>query len=216
MKVALTTFFTNSYEELAAITIPVMEIYCAKHGYDLNINKIANDKSFHFVKTVDTRKLLDKYDVVMGIEADVLITNHNIKVEDFLDDENELYITEDINGINFGAFIARSSAWSKELFDKVNKTAGYFGDEQNFFEVIKYPEPKIKICKHPCFNSIFYEAYSPSYGRIGYKDGDVSEIPTLEQGKWEKEKCFTCHLPGKTLEERIKIFSEIKQHIIYE
>lgn len=213
MKICLTTFYTSSYEPLAAITIPVMQKYCDKHKYELNINKIP-DGNFHFIKTLDTRALLDKYDVVMGIEADVLITNFETKVEDFLDDEHELYITDDINNINFGVFIAKSTVWAKALFNWVNSQKGIYGDEQNIFEFLRHD--KIKICKHPCFNSIAYEYYAPSYGYINWELLNPAPIqPTVAQGDWVKG-CFTCHLPGFTMERRIEIFNDLKQYIIYE
>ncbi len=212
-KIALTTFYNERYKPLAEITIPVMEQYCLKHGYYLNINKIEQD-NFHFVKTKDTRKLLDEFDVVMGIEADVLITNLNIKVEEFLDDKNDLYITNDINNINFGTFICKSSDWTKILFDWVNMQSDRFGDEQEIFERNHNIE-KTKIVHHPCFNSIPYEHYAPSFGKIGYKNGDIVSMPTAKEGNWEKGH-FVCHTPGLGFEQRLSILNEIKQQIIYE
>lgn len=209
MKICLTTFYTRNYQELADITVSKMEEYCAKHKYDLNITKISNDASFHFVKTADTRKLLDTYDVVMGIECDVLLTNLEIKVEDFLDSEHDLFITNDINGINFGVFIAKSTDWTKQLFDEINENKNGYGDEQNFME--RFMHDKIKVKQHPCFNSMPYHYYEPSYGYIDWhKLSPPPTEPTEAQGNWRPTH-FCCHLPGKRLTDRIAIFNEIKQ-----
>lgn len=212
MNICLTTFYTPSWESLAAVTIPVMQKYCDKHGYHLNINKIP-DGNFHFIKTKDTRKLLEEFDVVMGIEADVLITNMDIRVEGFLDEENELYITTDINNVNFGVFIAKSTQWMKDLFDWIETRSQNTGDEQNLFE--RYTFDKTKKCEHPCFNSIPYAFYSPSYGRIGYIEGDVVDMPTEKDGNWNKNH-FVCHTPGLGYEQRVEILTKIKEGIIYE
>ncbi|MES2382376.1 MAG: hypothetical protein V4538_15120 [Bacteroidota bacterium] len=213
-KIALTTFYTKNYQPLADITVEVMRQYCDKHGYHLNINVIEDNERYHFVKTKDTRKLLDEFDVVMGIEADCLLTNFNIKVEDFLDEENELYITTDFTNINFGVFIVKSSDPTKRLFDWINAQKDMFGDEQEIFEANRNIE-KTKVVKHPCFNSIPYSPYyAPDFGKMHYKPGDEVYICKENEGHWMPGN-FICHLPGKNMQDRITIFEDLKQHIIY-
>lgn len=209
-RVVVNTFYTPSYAPLAAIIIPNLISYCKKHGYHYMINETKDDE-FHFIKTRDTRKLLDVFGVVFTIELDALITNHNIKVEDFLDDTHDIYITTDRNGVNFGAFIAKSTQYTKDLLDEINDNKNNYGDEQNFME--SYHHPKCKVVNHPCFNSIPYKYYEPSLGVIGYKDGDAVTMPTHEGGNWEPAD-FVCHTPGMSLMRRIEIFQELQKQII--
>ncbi len=205
--VAVTTFYTQDYEELADIIIPNLQKYCLRHGYHLDILKTENGH-YHFVKTKQARDLLEKYDIVVAIELDVMITNHSIKIEDWLDEQNSMYITTDVNDANTGVIIIRNTDLGKGLLDMVNKYENTFGDEQMVFENKRIKG--VKYCEQPCFNSVPYEYYAPSYGYIGYKEGEVREMPTESMGAW-KPTHFCAHLPGMTLERRIEIFTEIKQ-----
>ncbi len=214
MNIAITTFLTNLYQPLADITVNEMNKYCDKHGYHLNVNVISNEESFHFVKTKDTRRLLDEFDIVAAIECDCLISNHTIAIESFLDNENELFYTTDRNGANFGVYIVKSSEWTKQLFDWINSQNHKYGDEQNVIEQNPNIDKAIKV-KHPCFNSIPYNEYYPSLGVIGYMEGDIVTMPTHEQGNFEKGD-FIMHLPGHTLEARCHIFQQYLKDIIYE
>lgn len=214
---AVTTFFTQNYQELADIIVPNIQKYCDKHGYELFVNTIP-DGNFHFIKTKDARKILEDYDLVWVVEGDILVTNHNFKVEDFIDNEHDLFLCRDINGANGGSLIIKNTGYSCALLDWINsdKNIGY-GDEQNFFEQLDYQEEEeseILFLNHPSINSIPYQYYAPSYGYINWEQYEPrKEIPTHEMGNWEIGD-FVCHLPGKTLQERIEIFNQIKEHII--
>lgn len=208
MKIAVHTHYTNSYEPLASIIIPNLQWYCDKHGYDFHIEKY-EDGNVDFVKTKTALNLLEKYDLVFCLEADILVTNHTKKIEDFIDDKHSFFICNDVNGINGGSFIAKSDELGKRWLSDTNKFEGKYKTEQNFWENITHP--LVGILQHPSINSIPYKYYH-NYGYINYNG---QSEPTHEMGNWEKGD-FVCHLPGKTLLERIKIFTEIKEQIVYE
>lgn len=209
MKVAVTTFYTKSYDKLAEITISAMKDYCEKHGYYFNSTILNDDERCHFVKTKDTLELFDKeFDVVMAIECDALITNPEIKVESFIDTEHSIFLTKDINGPNSGIIICRNTGYAKEFLNFIQSKKDFYGDEQNLFE--QYQHNCIKYLTHPSINSFPYKYYEPSYGKIGYKEGDKIEKPTHEQGDWE-DGDFIMHLPGITLQKRIEIFNNYIQ-----
>lgn len=211
LKIGVNTHYTESYEPLADIVIPNLKIYCDKQNYDLMITK-RKDEKFHFIKVIDTRILLNICDLVFTIELDAMITNHNIRIESFLDAEHDVYLCNDINGPNGGVTIAKDTKWAKDWFDFVISKKNVYGDEQNVYENNNHE--KIKYCQHPAFNSIPYEYYAPSYGYINWEQYEPrKEKPTHEMGCWEVGD-FVCHLPGKTLNERIEIFNQIKEHII--
>ncbi len=215
MRIAFTTFYTKNYQPLADITVEAMRRYCDKHGYHLNINIIEDNERCHFVKTKDTRRLLDEFDMVVGIECDCLLTNHTIKIEDFLDEENELYITTDLTNINFGVFIVKASKWTKQLFDWINTQENKFGDEQEIFEKNR-DILKTRVVSHPCFNSIPYSPYyAPGYGKMFYKEGDEVYICKENEGHWMPGN-FVMHLPGMEMNRRIDIFKNHLKDIIYE
>lgn len=215
VRVAVTTFYTNSYEPLADITTEILKKYCKKHQYYLEVNILEDSEGFHFKKTKFARELLTgEFDVVVAIENDILITNHTYKIEDWVDDEHDFYCTKDVNNVNTGIFIVKNTEWSKRMLDSVNYMEVFYGDEQNYFE--SHTNDKIKYCEHPCFNSIAYEEYAPSYGYIHWEQYNPrKEKPTHEMGCWEIGD-FALHLPGMTFQKRLDIFNKHLKDIIYE
>ncbi|KAJ6810026.1 putative alpha-1,6-mannosyltransferase MNN10 isoform X1 [Iris pallida] len=72
------------------------------------------------------RSCLGDYDWVFWNDADTIVTNFEISLENILEsaighmDFNaspDLVVTEDINGVNAGVFFVRSSDWSKNFLD---------------------------------------------------------------------------------------------------
>lgn len=211
MNVVVHTFYSESYTPLSDITTVELYEYCRKHKYDLFIEKIPNG-NVDFVKTKKARELLDKYDLVWAVENDILITNHNIKIESFIDDEHDFFICKDVNNVNGGSFIVKNTEIGKWWLDETNKAAKNYTTEQNFWELLGHT--KVKYLEHPSINSIPYEYYAPSYGYINWEQYEpIKEKPTHKMGCWEVGD-FVCHLPGKPLNERIEIFNQIKEHII--
>lgn len=207
MKIAVTTFFTESYEPLAAITVTTLQRYCDRHKYDLHIHKIP-DGNVDFVITKDALLLLDEYDIVMGIECDILITNFKIKIEDYNIDSSDFLICRDVNNVNMGCLIVKKTdGEGKRILEFILNQKGNFKTEQNVLE--HYGLTENCFLPHPSINSIPYEYYH-NYGYINYNG---QSKPTVAQGDWVKGN-FNCHLPAKPMQERIEIFNQIKEHII--
>lgn len=209
MNICVSYVYGENYSELAAICKPSLILYCAKWGYACDMKQIKpNEKgTYAYARIEHTAKLLEEYDCVLMLEGDMLITNDTYRIEGFLQTDKHFYLTKDINGVNTASFIVVKSEASKELLHNCLLNKDKYPDEQNFFE--KLDIDIIKELPHPSINSLPYEYYAPSYGKYNYKDGDVVEKPTHEQGCWQQGD-FVMHLPGFTLEQRIKIFNLYK------
>lgn len=215
MKICVTTFYSKYYQPLADITLPPLMEWCGKHGYDTYYGVIADGSKHHFVKTKYARELLEEYDVVMAIENDILITNLNYRIHDFIDYQHDFFICKDVNNYNGGCFIVKATKAGRGWMDFVNSFEWKYGDEQNVFEEFCADSHIVKTLQHPAMNSIPYEYYAPSYGYINWEQYNPrKEKPTHEMGCWQKGD-FCCHLPGMTLEKRIEIFNKIKEEIVY-
>ncbi len=204
--------------ELAQICIPSLERYCEKHKYDSFIKCTSENKKgwYGFINTRLGGELLEQYDLVLMMEGDFLITNHNIPITDFIDDEHDFFICKDVNGVNGGSWIVKNTFEGKEWLDYVNSFEPFFEHEQTVFENDCNLYDSIKILPHPSINSVPYSPYyKPSYGKIGYKEGEVIEPPTEQEGQWTPNN-LTMHLPGMTLERRKEIFKNHFKDIIYE
>lgn len=211
----LLTHHTENWQPLADITIPAMKEYCERHGYEFDVSVVKPYDVYNGIdKLIQIEERLNDGDIGLVLDADCLITNFGLKVEDLLNEEHSFGIANDINGLNAGAFVIRWDDWGKKFMDYLFDQYGQPGIdcEQNSIEkyISENPnDPRIKILPHPSINSVPYECYYPSHGKIGYKEGDVVPIPTREEGRWA-EGDFLLHIPGKPMADRIQIFNSVK------
>lgn len=201
MKICLLMLYTESWIDLSKIVISNVQSYAKKHGYDTHIGMYKKEFS-GFEKIKWSKISLERCDVVWSLDMDTLITNHEIKLESFLDVSHGFYICKDYNGINAGSFISLSSQWCRNLLEYFSRQQGQQGMhcEQNAVEAYmrEFPnDDKIKILQHPSINSYMYELYP--------------EIPpqTHEQGNWQ-EGDFLLHLPGIGMNKRLEVLSKTK------
>ena len=148
----------------------------------------------------------------MSIDLDTLIANHETKIQDFIYLGKSLHICRDINGINAGVFILKNNEWADDFIQFVLSYEGQMDCEQNAIDhyMEKWPhDEQIKILPHPSINSYPMDYYAPSYGKIGYKRGDIVERPEHEEGDFECGD-FICHVPGHTIPKRLEILKSIK------
>ena len=104
MKIALCTWDTPDYADLAAISQPGKEEYCKRHGYHFVHCVTPLDDALGFERMDVVRNLLPMYDMVLSVDTDAMIMNHTLKVERF--PLYGLIIAEDLLGINDGVFVA--------------------------------------------------------------------------------------------------------------
>ncbi len=211
MRISVSYIYGENYSELSDIARPSLIAYCAKHNYDCQIKCVSpNDKkTYAFIRSKNTRELLENYDAILQLEGDMLITNTNYKIEDWLQEDKDFYTCVDINGVNTGSWIAKSTQWMKETLDHIC-TLTHLWDEQAFWETFRHH--KIKYLPHPSINSVLYDLYAPTYGKV-YGDKENVPKPTHEEGNWEQGD-FILHCPGMELSQRINIFNEYKNKIV--
>lgn len=217
MRIAVAVVYTPNWLPLAQLVLPNLFEYCGRHGYTL-VTRIESVPYNGFSKFTLINNLfkVQKYDVVFSMDLDTLVTNHNIKIEGFLDG-GSFYICRDLNGINCGTFILCNTKWSRVFISSCLTREGKRDCEQNAVDeymaicndAFYYNDQNITILPHPSINSYPYDYYAPYWGKIGAKDGDVIPRPSHEEGDW-REHDFVCHVPGHTLEKRIEILNSLK------
>jgi len=199
MRINILTHYTPSWKEIAAITVPVLERYCKRHGYKLDVYE-CNSYQLYTGKEKILQALhnIDDGDIGLVIDADCLITNHNLSLHNFIDNDHDFYITKHVGNINAGVFIVRKTEWLKKFLNYTLSEIGKEGVhcEQDGFAKWQKEHPhdkKIKIVNHPAFNSLKYELY-PEHG-----------IQEEENGQWIEGKSFILHLPGVSMQRRVEI-----------
>lgn len=207
----------DNYQPLADIVIPNIRKYCRKHGYVDVVHKIPMiDTQYGFEKFKLIKQEFERRDtdMLLCVDIDTLITNHTIKIENFTNKENDLYLTRDVNGINTGSFIIKNTKWSMLFIDTVIELSKTMPNEQVAVEYLigrdQNGSLRIKTLGHPSINSYLYDEYAPEWGVIGDKK---IERPTHKQGDWQHGD-FLVHLPGLPLHKRIDIITKLQEEII--
>jgi hypothetical protein len=200
-EILIQVLYSQNWQPIADVVVPVISEYATKHEYDIWVVKYSDTFS-GFKKIEQIIEGIPNYKAIWSIDMDTLITNKEIKIESFIDDEHNFFICKDFNGINAGSFIVRNSVWSNTFLTYLLNKQGKpkMECEQNAIEefIEEFPNhDKIKILPHPSINSYLYENY-PECGK-----------QTHETGQWEKGDLLL-HLPGLPLHKRLNILNQIK------
>lgn len=204
------THYTSSFKEIADITVPVMNNYCKKHNYTSSVKWTQQyDKYDGLYKLSQIMEICSDGDIAMVCDVDTLITNFDIKIEDFIKDGKDFYVAQ---GWNMGVFIVRITPASIKLINHLFFwiKEGRFNCEQDAFEfymqmyLLSDATDIIDTVPHPCFNSYISKLYP-----------EVPQPVTKEQGEWFPG-AFVLHLPALPLEQRINLMKEYSQYIVYE
>jgi len=207
MNVLVTTLYHANYQALAEVVLPNWKAYCDKHDYDLityrgEFGNIPNwpigFQKVAFVYNALYAKEND-WDVALVLDLDILITNMNRKVEEFIDDTHDYFVTTGFNGLCNGAFMVKKSKGGREILEyMLENKYGKSNEQDTLKHCLGEPvlKGRLKLFPYNTFNSMMLDLY-PEHGAA-----------TRERGDW-REGDFLLHLPALSLERRIEIFSNL-------
>ena len=126
MNIAVLQFYTSNinygvYSEM------INQKYCEDKGYTYvceknteRITSICDERSFHWGKVKLVQELLDtnKFDYILFLDADAIISDFDQNIEDFIDSDHDMVFTEDVgyhSSMNTGVFLVKNSEWSKNF-----------------------------------------------------------------------------------------------------
>ncbi len=203
--ISILSFYTPDYQDLANITLLNKDDYCVKNEYEhiKATTPFGNpDNYYAFQRIAYLRDLLfnktNNTDYVWVLNIHTMIMNFNTRVEQFLDEQHDFYISKDVNNINAGSFIIKKTDWSKKWLDFILSKESSHKNHCWFEQKIMIDnwqnqefKDKIKILEHPSINSYFYDLYNHTPSTPGnFNKGD-----------------FVLHLPGLNKQQRIDIFT---------
>jgi hypothetical protein len=221
VRILVITSYPSAWQALADITTKTMAEYCTRHGYDLHIDRSdLRDAWFNactgqrellgikgFIKLDLLLHFLPKYDVVCWLDADLLITNYEVKIESkmvLVPDTAHITIPADWNGHNSTVIIARNTGLVRRYFWACNNTGRkrFLKDDWVEMEAMRYfaqTPPYDKILAYRSVKELCpvlgkeYEPQVPSW---------VSQSYSWEPGDW------TLHLSALSLDRRIELARE--------
>jgi mannan polymerase II complex MNN10 subunit len=176
IKFLVLTLADKNFSEVAAISTPNKRDYARKHGYDFIQETTLLDPSrpASWNKILAVEKHLSNYDWIFWTDADSLVMNPAIRLEDIvLDTGEDCIFTQDENGLNAGEFFVRRSVWVKKFLGEV-WAQDQFKDHVNWEQaaithlLLTKPEYRshIRYIDQSRINS-----YGSPYGKT-YKEGD--------------------------------------------
>jgi hypothetical protein len=113
-KIGVITFYNNMEPGLMRASVQNKYQFVFEHKYELIIadDLIDHSRPSAWSKFPIMRRYLPNFDFLVWLDADALVSNFAMKIEDFVDNEHDLWFGEDENDINSGVFIVRRSSWS--------------------------------------------------------------------------------------------------------
>lgn len=113
----------DDYKESVRLGTENKSYYCQHHGYDFIYSEESEDPSrnIYWSKILLTLKALENpaYKWVVWMDADTLIMNTDVPLEDIIDEGYQFMISKDWNGINSGVFFIKNGPWAKDFLENV-------------------------------------------------------------------------------------------------
>jgi len=194
MKLGVVTLYTNNIKEYGILSATNKRKYSEKHGYACIVGKkiLDTNRAAAWSKIMMIKKLLRSYDWIFWTDADSLIMNMNVNLEDLIHKHlnKDTILTKGVSSpINTGQWLIKNSKWSHELLDKIwCDTPGCFlknnpWEQGSLVSLLsEKTKAKMAILDHRVMNSIPNIRYidldcSPKLNRrkaikMEYKNGD--------------------------------------------
>jgi hypothetical protein len=180
VRIALVTFNTSAYQELADITLPGKFAYCQRHGYDLISGPYVGDASWDRVAVVAQH--LHKYDAIMWIDCDAIIANLTKPLTDLLQKDDHFLITADLYGPNTGVFIAVNTPLCQQFLYAVLNAGPQLVKYHHWNE----QEAIIRFLQSPPFNTV--ARYVPQNSMNSYINSELKRpdwfMGNYQPGDW--------------------------------
>jgi hypothetical protein len=171
----------DEYQALVRLGTESKKKYCEQHGYDFIFIEESTDptRRIYWSKILALLKALENpsYEWVVWMDADTLIMNQGIRLEELIDEQYNMMIAEDFQGINAGVFFLRNCEWSSQFLNTVYGRTDclneWLNEQTAMVRVLEdrtYGK-RTKIVPQRLFNS--YAAEMAPYSRkVTYQPGD--------------------------------------------
>jgi len=173
----------DEYKKTVSLCTQSQEAYTLRHGYTRITDESAYDstRAFSWSKIPLVQKYLSEYDFLIWMDADVLVTNHDIKMEIFIammKPDAFMFVGHDFQNLNMGIFVIRNCPLAHEfLKDAWNKTEyldHIWWEQAAVIDLWKnsekyQPHMDILPCEHINILNAFHYQISP---RVHWLPGD--------------------------------------------
>lgn len=143
-KICLLTGYDDMYANVGNLTAYVNNLYCFRRGYEHKICRYGFDvtRPMAWSKILFIRQTLLDYKWVLWVDADAMVTNHDIKIETFMQNGGDVFICRDLPTqpmFNTGVMLFRHCDFTLKLLDAIwNHTKlayDFHGDQKALVEM---------------------------------------------------------------------------------
>ena len=186
MRLALLTLYTPEVAAMARAALYNKKDYCAVHGYEHIVERELLDRTRNAMwsKPLAILKHLERFDWIFWTDIDSLILNTSIKAESFCDDNFDLVITQDMNGLNTGQMFFRNTPRSRKFLEDVTQQTQFltnvWGEQAAFIHLLQQgADLRVNVLPQQSCNSYL----------VNYRRGDfVLHLPgPINKRKWLDE-----------------------------
>ena len=200
LRIGLMSAWNELYQPLANIAAPIMESYCARHGYTF----LPGPGWYHdrlddpttrgdLCKAAMFQRYYSEFDVLMWMDIDDIIMNHSVRIEDVLGNKPFVW-TYDVNGVCSGFWIARTLPIIRNYMQRFAFNVAYEnggGDQDGMFLIAQRPTYRFimdlcipgKQAGH-CYDFDAMGMPKDLMWINGYEPGDwVVTFPSIELGR---------------------------------
>lgn len=124
--IALLTAHDQNQADLAQYSTPNKSTYCARHGYRFveRTDGFAPSRPAAWSKVRFIKECLRAHEWVFWSDADSLVMNASIRLEEFVNPDYDLTLAHDdfgqgVNNVNTGQMLFRRTKWSLRFLDEV-------------------------------------------------------------------------------------------------
>lgn len=167
-----------SFREVGELSAPSKAAYAARHGYDFLCQTVFPPSVAPcFERIYMALEHLDHYDWLFYTDADAMIMNPEVRLEDLIDERYDLITTENTSSsrpveTNNGVMLIKCSEWSRALLKRID-TPHYHSQpmlsQQALNDFYREPETAARIRLTPWrfFNSLWHSQYSADNWQSG-------------------------------------------------
>lgn len=120
MRIGIVTLSTPNIETYCQYTRARNCDYAEQHKYQFIAfkEKLDDSRPASWSKLLALLMNWDDYDWLMWIDADAMIMNKDIKLESIIDNKYDFIVSTDLNGINCGIFLVKTTEFMRQIFEQ--------------------------------------------------------------------------------------------------
>lgn len=202
LKICIVMIYTDNIKSYSQITEKINRKYAQKYNYDIIVERqrLASDRAPQWDKVRAVSKHLPNYDYVFWIDSDAIFSNHNIRLEKFINlgkDYNILICDDKPNGgyINTGAMYFKNTKWTRDFL----KTWWDIGNNSEYNYKFAHEQTILKTL-------LMSNKYSAKDNTKIFAVNDFNSNYPSQSTHTDKE--FILHLMAAPEQERIDTFTK--------